>query len=429
MSAVVSIERCTGYDAGAVQPALTNCLEHLGGLGRFIASGQRVVLKVNLLSATAPERAITTHPAVVEAVARMVCCLGAHPVIADSPGSVPHTRSGLARAYRATGMLEVAERTGAELNYDPGFVEVPVPEGRAIKRLEVIRPVAEADAVIAIPKFKTHMLTTFTGATKILFGVVPGLAKVGYHGKLPRVEQFSEMLLDVITAVRPALFVMDGVLAMEGDGPGRHGTPRHLGLLLASTDAAAMDVVCCRVVGLDPGRVPTLEAARRRGWWNGDPESIRVLGTTPAEAAITDFRMPATVGVDPRGLGRYPRLQRLFLPYTRQALTPRPVPHRRKCTGCGVCVRSCPQDAVTVVNRVAAVDDRKCIRCYCCHELCPDAAVDLRFSPLGRLIRRNGLLGVRHPFLKPRRPVAGPARGVNLEAGPALRRRTPPRRK
>jgi len=381
---IVSLARCPTYDLPEVEAALRRLLEPLGGIRAFVEPGQRVLLKPNLLIPARPERAITTHPAIVEAMIRLVRAAGGEPFIADSPGGPLHTKAGMRRVYRDTGLKEVAERTKVSLHYDATAIQVPTPDGVLLKRLDLLKVWQEADVVIALPKLKTHGLTTITGATKILFGLVPGLTKSGYHAKLANLDRFCDMLLDVVACVRPALFVMDGILGMEGNGPGLHGSPRHVGVLLASQDAVGMDAIVCQIIGLVPDRLPLFRAAARHGWW---PMEVTVAGAPVDEVAVPDFRLPASTQAATRRDGRGWLSQ-----LATHALTPRPVPQRELCTACRTCVRICPQQAITIVDRLAVVDD-KCIRCYCCHEVCPEAAIDLEFSRLGRLLRWTGVLG------------------------------------
>jgi len=377
----VYIAGCPNYDRETVEAALHASLEPFAEETASIKPGQRVVLKPNLLKARSPERAVTTHPALVAAVARWVKQLGATPIIADSPGG-QFSVGVLRRVYRATGMMAVAEETGAILNYDTKPVVLHCPDSHLTKRLDAVRVIAEADAIISLPKLKTHGMTLFTGATKNLFGTVPGITKAAYHTKMPTVDRFSDMLIDILGHYRPVLTIMDAVIGMEGDGPSS-GDPRHVGLLLTSTDGVALDVVATTVVGIPPLNVPPIAAAQRRGLTTGRVEDIEVLGTAVESVMVENFRQPST------GVGRMRRGPGSLRSWFNRLVLASPEASSR-CTGCGVCVENCPVQAITIVDGRARMDLTECIRCYCCHELCPTDAVDLRRSLLGRLIGRLG---------------------------------------
>ena len=375
----VYIARCPSYDQQIVEAALRESLRAFSDTQALIEPGQRVILKVNLLQAQPPEKAVTTHPAVVAAVAKWVRELGATPIIADSPGGLFTVRR-LRHVYRATGMVAAAEEGGALLNYDVRTVQLPYPEGHLLKMVDVMRAVVEADAIISLPKLKTHGLTLFTGATKNLFGTVPGLTKAGYHTKLPTVDKFSEMLIDILSCHKPVLTVMDAVVGMEGDGPSG-GNPRHVGLLLTSTDGVALDVVATSIIGMSPLEVPPIAAAVRRGLTSGHVEDIEILGSLLSEVQIADFKRPRT------GSSDVSRLPRFIRAWANRLLLASPQAGS-KCIACGVCVENCPMQAITIVNGRAHMDLARCIRCYCCHELCPENAVELHQPLLGRLVTR-----------------------------------------
>jgi uncharacterized protein (DUF362 family)/NAD-dependent dihydropyrimidine dehydrogenase PreA subunit len=380
---VVSIAKCETYERDQVCQALNAALEPLGGIDTFVRPGQRVLLKPNLLMPVRPERAITTHPAVVEAMVELVQEAGGEAVVFDS-SAVP-TGLVMRRVYRDTGMAEVIERTGAELGYDATAVQVSTPDGVLLKRLDLLKICQDVDVVISLPKLKTHGLTTLTGAVKNLFGLVPGMMKPAYHAKLPDVDAFCDMLLDIAAYVRPALTVMDGVVGLEGNGPSTQGIPRQIGALVAGTDTVAIDAVVCLLIGLSPEQLPLFRAAARRSWW---PMEIAVTGTPVTDLAVSDFRLPET---SRSAKGRnwlssfVNKRTRLFVPF--------PVPQEGRCTACRTCERVCPVQAISIVDKLARVDYDACIRCYCCHEMCPEAAIDLESSRLGWLLRRAGLLG------------------------------------
>jgi uncharacterized protein (DUF362 family)/Pyruvate/2-oxoacid:ferredoxin oxidoreductase delta subunit len=383
----VAIVKCPDYQQSAVGRAARESIDLLGGMAQFVQPGQKVLLKANLLSATPLERGIVTHPAVVEAMVRLVQEAGGMPLIADSPGaSVPYTEAGLRRTYKASGLLEVAKRTGAALNWDTSYEEVSHPEGLLVKRLEVIKPVLEADVIISMPKLKTHVLITFTGATKNLFGVVPGIAKAVFHARMRNLTHFALMLLDITSLVKPALVLMDAIVGMEGDGPSG-GHLRDVGVILASRDSVALDAVATSIVGFDPLKVPTLREAAARGLWTGKVEDIETLGTSVDEVLVPDFQPPSTSPREDVTIFN-PFFTRHFGPLITNHFTLRPVPQRGRCIACGDCVVGCPQQVIGIVDSLAVIDYSQCIRCYCCHELCTEGAIDLERPWLGSLVHR-----------------------------------------
>ncbi len=351
------VGRCPSYEQAAVDQAVAQAIAALGGIERYVQAGQRVLLKPNLLLLKGPETAICTHPAVVQAVAGIVRRAGAQPVIADSPGGgAMHNVRSLQSLYRVTGMEAVAAATGAELNLDCEGLEVPCPEGGQAKTLDVMRPAAQADVIINLPKLKTHGLLRYTGAVKNLFGLVPGRTKLEYHARLHDAARFSEMLLDIVCWARPALTIMDAIVGMDGDGPSA-GHPKEMGLLLAGDDCTAVDLAALDLIGLDPDTVLTVRAARERGLSSGRAGDLEVLGEPLAEAHVPDFHVPSQ-GFSDVTLER---------PGSPQA--------GEQCTGCGVCAENCPVGAIHIENRRAVTDAEACIRCYCCQELCPQHAI------------------------------------------------------
>jgi uncharacterized protein (DUF362 family)/Pyruvate/2-oxoacid:ferredoxin oxidoreductase delta subunit len=391
--APVVAARCADYGIEAVLAAVREVLAPLGGMAAFVKPGERIALKPNIILAAAPESAITTHPAVVGAVAILVREAGAHPVVIESPGSgVVHVKPVIERAYRKAGYRAAAERYGFEICLDMDWEWVSCPEARLVKRLEVMAPILRVDGVINLAKLKTHTFMTFTGATKNLFGVIPGLNKVAYHAKLADPRRFAHMLLDVADFVRPRLHLVDGIVGIEGQGPGTAGTPRALGVLLAGADPVAVDVACCRIAGIDTKAVPVLVAARERGRWSGRAEDVDTLGVPVANLRVKDFVMPVmyTRATGLSALGVFDETLRPML----RGFNAMPRPKAGRCTLCGSCEQACPGKAITMDEQAGAakVDDSLCIRCYCCHEVCPSAAIDLEYGGLGRVLHRLRLL-------------------------------------
>ena len=377
---------CPDYEQA--EACIRALVEQMGGMGRFVRPGERIVLKANLLRAAPPESAICTHPAVVEAVARLVKEAGGTPVICDSPGGALHKEAVLRSLYEKTGMAAAAAAAGAELSMDSSTRTVSLPEGKVLRQAEIITPVAEADGVIDLCKMKTHVLMSMTGAVKNLFGVIPGLSKVGYHATHPDHATFADVLLDLTGYVKPRLSLMDGILAMEGDGPGSSGTPRQAGLLLAAANPLALDTAAGAIMNLPRQDNPVLLAAERRGLTPCRMEDVELIGGTVEELRMADYKFPASTKSNLMDfLGPLARpAERLC----KKALSQTPRIDGAKCVGCGICAKSCPGQAIamTAPGKKARISQKACIHCYCCHELCPQKAVELHQSWLGRLLTK-----------------------------------------
>ena len=375
-------------DYSQAEACIRALVEQMGGMGRFVRPGERIVLKANLLRAAPPESAICTHPAVVEAVAKLVKEAGGTPVICDSPGGALHKEAVLRSLYEKTGMAAAAAAAGAELSMDSSTRTVSLPEGKVLRQAEIITPVAEADGVIDLCKMKTHVLMSMTGAVKNLFGVIPGLSKVGYHATHPDHATFADVLLDLTGYVKPRLSLMDGILAMEGDGPGSSGTPRQAGLLLAAANPLALDTAAGAIMNLPRKDNPVLLAAERRGLTPCRMEDVELIGGTVEELRMADYKFPASTKSNLMDfLGPLARpAERLC----KKALSQTPRIDGAKCVGCGICAKSCPGQAIamTAPGKKARISQKACIHCYCCHELCPQKAVELHQSWLGRLLTK-----------------------------------------
>lgn len=376
----VSLVRCESYVREEVRRRVLEAVGALGGFSAFVKPGERVLVKPNLLTGVAPERAVTTHPEVVRAVIEGCQGAGAEVWVGDSPGFGSPTR-----IAERCGILAVCEETGARFVPFEAAVDKPFPEGRVAKRFLLAEPVTQVDKVISVAKFKTHGLAIYTGAVKNLYGTVQGIEKAKLHLRYQSRDQHSELLYDLYRLVRPALSIIDAVVGMEGAGP-QNGTPRQVGLILAGEDALALDAIGCTLMGIDPQRLPLLRAAARAGQ-PVDVKSVEVSGVPVEQARIPGYVLPETVKEN--ALGRLLSVQAIpagVRSWGRRHLTARPVLSPELCLGCGVCRESCPADAITIRERKAQIDDARCIRCYCCQEMCPQAAIVLRRPAFDRLL-------------------------------------------
>ncbi len=402
----VALVRCESYDEARVEAAVSEGISLLGGVGAFASSGERILLKPNVLQGDNPLKCVTTHPSVFKAVASAFKKAGARLSWGDSPavGSLSHhgARCGLTAVANELGIGEADFSTCAEVVSD---------RTRWMRRLPLCKGVLEADGVVNLPKLKTHGLLRYTGALKNMLGCVPGLRKSEFHLKLPDPARFAWLLVDLNMHVRPRLHVMDAVVAMEGKGP-RSGAPRPIGALILSRDPVALDMVACRIIGMPESSVPTFEAAREAGLSSGGFESIEIAGGRLEDFACPDFKADRSA---PRPLGGGPAL--VFL---KNRISPRPEVSGPKCVRCGNCVAICPAIPKAMSLRGGSdappsVRADKCIRCFCCIEVCPEGAISIRTPLLVRLTRKLG--SVLPSSSNPAGPDSGEDEGNRAQPG------------
>jgi uncharacterized protein (DUF362 family)/Pyruvate/2-oxoacid:ferredoxin oxidoreductase delta subunit len=333
----------------------------LGGITAFIKPGERVLIKPNLLKASPPDRAVVTHPEILRAVIRLVHEAGAEAVVGDSPGF-----GELRRVCEKSGILDVIEEEGADLADFEQAVKIKN-RGR-FHHFEIARTVHDADAVINVPKLKTHGMMTITGAVKNLFGCIPGKRKVQWHFNAGvNREAFARMLVELCALIKPRLTVMDAVVGMEGNGPGS-GDPRTIGLVLAGADPVAVDVVSGSLLGADPALLYVIRAAAEAGIGETHLGRIAVAGEPLGAVSVRGFRLPPQEHLE----WRLPEWARGLL---KDALTTRPVIDHEACIRCGICQGHCPQGAIGEAGKQLEIRYRDCIRCFCCQEFCPRGAI------------------------------------------------------
>ncbi len=378
----VSITACKDYSSENCAKALEAVLQPLGGLS-WVKPGMKIAIKANLVSPMKPEKAATTHPQLLAELTKKLVAKGASVVIGDSPGGV-YNAAYLNRVYAATGM-HLAQMAGATLNHDFSQLEADFPEAHVAKHFTYTAYLAQADAIISFSKLKSHGMMCLSAATKNLFGAIPGTMKPEYHFRYPDPMDFAGMLLDLNAYFKPVLYLVDAVVAMEGNGP-TAGTPRPMGAILAGKDCHALDVVCCRLIDLDPMDVPTLQAAVQYGLV--DTQKIEIAGD------ISPFVVPDFQRIEgKRGLqfeAALPgKLGKAFSKFAGAALRTRPKLNKAECVGCGLCESICPAKAITISkDKKAGIDTQKCIRCFCCQEFCPKGAMKVHRTLVARVLNK-----------------------------------------
>ena len=333
MKSKVVLLPCREYDEEKIYMLLKQGLDFLGGVETLIPKDAKILLKPNLLKKAEVEKAVITHPVVVGVFAGILRESGyENIVLADSCGH------GTTQAViRGTGMDTYLEKYHIPaVDYSEG-VKTAYPQGVQAKEFILPKELLEQDCVISLSKMKTHALERITGAVKNSYGFVYGFHKAKGHTQYPSADSFARMLIDLNKCVAPKLYVMDGIVAMEGNGPGS-GDPVPMNVLLMSTDPVALDSVFSRLVYLKPEMVPTN--------YHGENIWTRMAG------ALNIFQKKPYIEAD-------------------------------KCVRCGICVQSCPVPGKAVDFRKGkgkppVYDYRKCIRCFCCQEMCPKKAIKVK---------------------------------------------------
>ncbi len=327
-------------------------------------AGKKVLIKPNVLRTAAPSEGIVTHPAVLRAVVKRVEAeKPAEIVVGDNPGLINYGAN--EETFEKTGLMEAAKGYYQNIGNDSVKMDF---NADFLPWVTVSRAALDADIIISLPKFKTHGLTVITGAIKNSYGLLPGAQKAKLHQAAGSPERFHEAVVDVFRLRVPDLFIVDGVLAMEGNGPASPDL-RQIGKILAADNAVALDSVIAQMMGLDPGRLRFFQKARADGLGDFDPATIDIIGDFEP---IPDYKIPPLGG------------EANFNNSTIQDL----IAHRSRllpeaaadwCTACGTCVDQCPVGALSMgEDSLPHVDGEICITCFCCQEICPEKAISLR---------------------------------------------------
>ena len=316
--------------------------------------GKKVLVKPNLVAAVPP--GCCTSPEVIEAIVLGALAQGAEVIVGDGISEIIENS---ATTARIAGIFDASHgcfrKIGAELK------EVPANSAYTDSFL-IPRAILECDYLINVPKFKTHNFMTITGAIKNVLGYIPGGRKVDLHFKAPTRRRFSEVLCDIHRIRPPDLHIIDGITAVEGNGPTR-GEPRPLGKIMASTDPLALDSVMARMMGLDPREVLLLVTAAERGLGVMDIDQIEVIGDAPV---LPKFKMAVRTSTPSEEAAHAIKT----IPFTAPDLL------EEKCNLCGECVRLCPRNIISI-NGSLKIQSDKCIACYACVEGCPEEALEV----------------------------------------------------
>lgn len=368
---------CSSYREEFVYESLKKGAELLGGLESLIGKEESVFIKPNLLKKAENSRPVITHPAVAGMLVRLLREEGYEKIALGDSCGVGTT----SRVINGTGMDDYLKKYQVPaVDFSKG-VRVEYPEGTQAREFILAKELLDSDCVISVCKMKTHALERITGAVKNSYGFVYGLHKAKGHTQYPSADSFARMLVDLNRLVKPRLYVMDGITAMEGNGPGS-GDPVSMNVLLLSTDPVALDSVFCHMIHLKPQMVPTNYHGEKMGLGTWKEEEIRVI-TPRGEISVKEAA--ARYGnsgfrVDRRAVrsGLWERMAKALNIFQKK-----PYIDESLCIKCGVCVKSCPVPGKAVEfkkgrTKPPVYDYKKCIRCFCCQEMCPERAIKVK---------------------------------------------------
>ena len=369
MNKKISVRKCREYDLHEIINLISDIYKNTDGPD---VKGKKVLVKPNILTDTDPAKCICTHPVVVEAMVRFLQSEGATVLVGDSPSV--HLQKFKAEK---SGIQNVCENTGAAwVDFKVNPIEKKLRSGK----IKVASIVDEVDYIISLPKFKNHELVYFTGAIKNTLGLVPGFTKAKQHALHQNRNIFGEFLVDLIEAVTPHYFLMDGIMGMEGPGPA-NGSPKEVGLLMGSTNPLILDIIASKIAGYDPMILPTSKTAFFRKLWLGSLDEIVYDGPDLDSITLDNFlKIPVSSNSNISLQFIMKRIKSL------RKLERRPVFIHENCTGCLKCVQICPVNAIAshpVKENYIVLTDRKCIRCFCCSEVCMDSAVEIKRKVFG----------------------------------------------
>jgi uncharacterized protein (DUF362 family)/NAD-dependent dihydropyrimidine dehydrogenase PreA subunit len=371
----VVVEECQHYMRDSVFSGLRRGIDLLGSIGSFITKGDRVLIKPNMIGGYAPEKAVNSHPVVVEGVAKLVIEAGGIPVIGDSP------MFGTARsASKKIGYDKVAEKLNIEIVDFVNRQSYEFRPGKAFKNLKVDRAVVESDKIINIAKLKTHTQMYMTLSVKNMFGSVVGRDKSHWHYIAGRsYETFARLLVELYRFTKPTLNIIDGIVGMQGHGP-LSGSPRRIGVLILGADGIAVDRVACEIVGADYERMPIFKANEELGAGVSRLEDIEIIGADISRFMIEDFEFPE---LEDLNAGILPMFIKNMI---RDKVTSRPAVIHENCETCKKCVEVCPASTINLLDNRVSIDIKDCIRCYCCMEACENQAIVVRTPWLSKVV-------------------------------------------
>ncbi len=342
----VSVVKCSSYENKKIRESLKKSLKNLG---LDFKKQMKVLIKPNILSPTPPEKAVTTNPVILEELCKILKEHDATIYIGESSSYSTREAFEVSRIAKLKNYAEIINFEGCEKK----FFDFP-----SIKKVPLPKILFDVDLIINVAKLKTHVFTGATLSVKNLYGCVPGRIKSFYHKTLPSSKKFSKFLLELHEKIKPGLNIIDGVVGLEGLGPGTAGTPTNSKVIISGTNALATDIIASEIIGFEPNSIYTNKFSGIKR------ENVEVIG----DKVNLNFEKPSSA---------YFFLTPVFHQINNLFPKPKIVFDYDNCTKCRVCEKNCPVNAISL-SPYPVCDHSKCIKCGCCIEMCPNAVVDFK---------------------------------------------------
>ncbi|MBU1136273.1 MAG: DUF362 domain-containing protein [Nanoarchaeota archaeon] len=356
---IVSVVKCNSYKPREIKKALKQSFKNL----EFdFKQGLKILIKPNILMPAKPSAHITTNPTLLKELCKILKNYNSKIIIAES--SAYNTD----KAFKVSGIEKACRNYAKILNLEKTKkVQIEIPN--KLKKLMLPKILFDVDLIINVAKLKTHSLTKLTCCVKNQYGFIIGESKSSFHKIFTKLKDFSDLLLDINEKIKPELNIIDGVIGLEGNGPGTSGSPIKTGIIISSKDPIAADIVAAKTIGFKENQIPFLKRAKKRNLFN---KEIEIIGEKNFKK---NYKKPDTFSNS---------LTRAFLNLLGK---PKINFDYEKCIKCGLCAKKCPTKAINL-NPFPECNHKKCIGCLCCAEVCPVAAPYLKDSLLRRFIKK-----------------------------------------
>jgi uncharacterized protein (DUF362 family)/ferredoxin len=375
MTCPVYYSRVSSYDESLLRDSLHKLLvSAAGGYGSL--KGKKILRKPNLLFCRRSDDPAAVHPAVITAAAEVLLNAGAAEVtLLENPGT-QHVSAIIEK-------MQISEKLHSlNVRYDDfaDYRELALPGNCCFRQLRIAREFENFDLVVDLAKAKTHAMMTLTLAVKNLFGFIDSADRLSWHLAVGSdFNRFADLLLDLYLTVKPQISIIDGIIGMEGNGPGS-GTPVAANFLACSADALALDASVAERLGVASSELILLQRAAKRGLDFSYSNQGEIPETVP-------FKLP-----DPPGMLNAwgVTLPPFFKKQLRNLAGSRPFLDAKECISCGRCAEVCPPQSLKMKmvkkRKLPFFDLNNCIRCYCCQEHCPRGAISPRPQLLNSLL-------------------------------------------